>query len=94
MRILLSYFFPAFIPIIIYLFSYLIASLIAKKKGKRSPKFFNSYLLKTFSLSLLIAIICFIWVFFALSDNAKTETYQPAQVIDGKLHRLKHSVLS
>lgn len=83
MALFLFRFYPVFIPLIVYLLWLFIVRRKARKQDKPLPSFYDGKVYWVVISSLLIGIVCFLWLAFSIDGNKGK--YIPSHFENGKM---------
>ena len=85
MALFLFRFYPVLLPLILYLLWLYFVRRRALKKGEPLPKFRDGSIFWLLISSLLIAVLCFLFLAFSVDDVGNQGSYQPPHMEGKKL---------
>ncbi len=85
MALFLFRFYPVLLPLIIYLLWLYFVRRRARKKGDLLPQFRDGSIFWLLMSSLLIAVLCFLFLAFSVDRDVNKGSYQPPHMEDKKL---------
>ena len=85
MALFLFRFYPVLLPLILYLLWLYFVRRRARKKGEPLPRFRDGSIFWLLISSLLIAVLCFLFLAFSVGDVGNKGSYQPPHMEGEKL---------